>query len=662
MFKRFGGLFFVPVLLFLMALPAAAGGRDEERHLPEVVVTASAEPSEVHKLPATVQVISASQIERSGATTLDEVLDRYMPGNGLVQPGGFASVGMRGFRSYESASSSLGDRVLLLIDGHRTGTGNAAAIPLVNVERVEIVRGPSSVLYGGSAMGGVVNLITKRGKGKAKGSVGAGYGTSDTRFVDADVSGGIGEGDWGYSLGVRGEARSAYKDGNGNRYRNTGLHNGAAGGTLSFYPDEETSLSLVGSHKSIFDTGSPGGYYAYGLTPHDKVRNAYNYLALEYESKCDNGVSLQGSLYANRNRYDYAWSGFYGNGNTTYRADVLGGRGVVGLPLGGLGRFSLGIDYSHLRERTYGSSISQPNAVYDVLGVFAEHRLDAGEVAMSWGLRYDLYKERLRQTSGLDAVHADDKTFQHLSWSVGATWWMLDWLGLRAVAASAFVPPTAKTLAGDYWTGGVWGTHYVGNRDLDPEKSVSGEVGLELDYNTLRGSLSYFYTRYTDRIVTHALQNGSVTWRNEGEQRLAGFSIALNYSDSFDINRSNPLELSLYGNGEIYTERHSRNGKIPTALYVPSWSAVGGVGLGYGMFWLDVNGRFTGSQYQDNFTTYGITRMGSFATWNTRLTIKPIKDLSVYLDVTNLTNKQYAYTLDYPMPGRTVSVGFKYSY
>ena len=54
--------------------------------------------------------------------------------------------------------------------------------------------------------------------------------------------------------------------------------------------------------------------------------------------------------------------------------------------------------------------------------------------------------------------------------------------------------------------------------------------------------------------------------------------------------------------------------------------------------------------------------MGGFTTWNTRLTVRPTRELSVYLDVSNLTDKQYAYTLDYPMPGRTVTVGFTYAY
>ena len=249
--------------------------------LAEVVVTATAEPSKLRDLPSTVQVITAQQIERSGLTTLDQVMERYVPGTGTIQPGGYAAIGMRGFRSYQSASSSLGDHVLILIDGHRVGIGNVMAIPMSNVERIEIVRGPSSVLYGGSAMGGVVNLITKRGRGPASGVLGASYGTWDKRSAEASIAGGLDNDRWGYSIGVRGNASSAYKDGDGKRYTNSGYHNGSIGGTLTFRPDDVTDLSLVAAHQSMFDTGSPGGWYAYGLTPDDKIRNTFNYTALE---------------------------------------------------------------------------------------------------------------------------------------------------------------------------------------------------------------------------------------------------------------------------------------------------------------------------------------------------------------------------------------------
>jgi len=656
--------------LSVVLLPyAQAVGADvltgEAPALPEVVVTASMEPAEVQKLPVTVQVVSSEQLERLGAETLEQVLERYVPGNSVIQPGAYAAVGMRGFRSNRSAGTTLGDGVLILIDGHRAGTGNAAAIPMANVERVEIVRGPASVLYGGSAMGGVVNLITKRGKGEASGQIGMEYGRFDRRRAEAGVSGGIDGDRFGYSIAVQGAASSDYKDGNGRRYQNSEYKNGGVAGSVTFRPQEKTSLSVVAALNAIGDTGSPGGYYAFGLTPDDSMRDAFQYLALEYDDTLEGGVTLRGSLYGSRNRYDYMWDGLFGSGNSTYRADTLGGRMVAGIPLDWAGRLALGAEYSFMRENAYGTSVSQPNSEYNVLGLFAEHTFDIGDVNVRYGLRYDVYRERLKHTAGLASVHADSKTYSHVSWSAGATWWALDWLGLRVAGATAYVPPTATKLAGDFLTAGMWGQHYVGNPDLHAEKSITGEAGVELDFGRLRGSAAYFYTKYTDRITTKTLPSFDITYINTGDQRLAGFNLALNYTGEYEVGLPEKLGFSLYGNGEFFTERRDRSGNpagSKVAMYVPQYSAVAGLGLGYGKVWLDVNGRFTGPQYQDEFTTYTVTRMGSFAVWNARLTVRPLERLRVYLDVSNIGDKQYAYTYDYPLPGRAVSVGFAYTF
>ena len=67
--------------------------------------------------------------------------------------------------------------MLILVDGHRIGTGNAAKINVDRIERVEITKGPASALYGSAAMGGVINLITKKGQGDFKTTVGGDYGS-----------------------------------------------------------------------------------------------------------------------------------------------------------------------------------------------------------------------------------------------------------------------------------------------------------------------------------------------------------------------------------------------------------------------------------------------------------------------------------------------------
>ncbi len=123
--------------------------------LEEIVVTATLIPTPAKELPVPVQVISKKEIEESRANDLAEVLTEYLPEHFQTYPGALSSVSIRGFRS-DTTGTDIKGQVLVLIDGHRAGTGNVAEIPLENVERIEIVRGPGSVVYGSAAMGGVI--------------------------------------------------------------------------------------------------------------------------------------------------------------------------------------------------------------------------------------------------------------------------------------------------------------------------------------------------------------------------------------------------------------------------------------------------------------------------------------------------------------------------
>lgn len=136
----------------------------------EVVVTATRDREEVRQVPANVSVITAGQIEQSGATTVVEVLKklesiqfRDYSGNSSQ-----AVIDMRGF----GGDNPYG-KTLIMLDGRKMNRPDMSSInwlqiPLDNIERIEVVRGASSVLYGDAAIGGVINIITKKGKGKPK--------------------------------------------------------------------------------------------------------------------------------------------------------------------------------------------------------------------------------------------------------------------------------------------------------------------------------------------------------------------------------------------------------------------------------------------------------------------------------------------------------------
>lgn len=149
-----------------------------------LVVTASRTPEPLAILPGQVTVISAEEI--AAATSLTELLER-LPGlrfSGSLAGPGSETISMRGF-----GANSFG-RVLILVDGNKINNpdmkaANWNAIPLSNIERIEVLDGSASVQYGNSAVGGVVNIITRR-SGERQTligfSAGSPFGTSDRRF------------------------------------------------------------------------------------------------------------------------------------------------------------------------------------------------------------------------------------------------------------------------------------------------------------------------------------------------------------------------------------------------------------------------------------------------------------------------------------------------
>jgi vitamin B12 transporter len=154
------------VLLTMLPLDqtlAADGDVKAALTLDEIVVTASRVEEKAKEVTANITVIDEEEIKASSAHTLGEILAEKAVGHIQNYPGALTAVGIRGFRT-ETHGNDLMGHVLILINGRRAATGNAAKLMIRNnVERIEIIRGPASVQYGSAAMGGVVNIITKRG-------------------------------------------------------------------------------------------------------------------------------------------------------------------------------------------------------------------------------------------------------------------------------------------------------------------------------------------------------------------------------------------------------------------------------------------------------------------------------------------------------------------
>ena len=188
----------------LLAAAAVHSQTETARALSDVVVTATRVATPVRELVADVTVIDHDALARAGDVGLADVLAR-VPGVEIYRNGGIGNATSVLIRGGESRHT------VVLVDGVRldsqvtSGGANWSAIPLSQIDRIEIVRGPTSTIYGSDAVAGVVQVFTRKGEAGFAPSVTVGAGTYNTQTLDASLSGGNGQVD--YAIGLSG-ARS----------------------------------------------------------------------------------------------------------------------------------------------------------------------------------------------------------------------------------------------------------------------------------------------------------------------------------------------------------------------------------------------------------------------------------------------------------------------
>jgi vitamin B12 transporter len=193
------------VVLVAFCVPAHAQPATAKATLDPVVVTAARGPQSIAELVADMTVIEAEEIARSGADSLATLLARQ-PGLEIVQnggPGSTSGVFIRGANRQQTVVLLDG----LRIESSSAGAASLEAIPLEQIERIEILRGPASSLYGADAVGGVIQVFTRRGASPAA-NASAGYGTHATAAGSAGFSGSTGP--FRYALQVGGRRSDGY--------------------------------------------------------------------------------------------------------------------------------------------------------------------------------------------------------------------------------------------------------------------------------------------------------------------------------------------------------------------------------------------------------------------------------------------------------------------
>ena len=218
-----------------------------------IIVTATRTPKSGNDVLADYTYISREEIENSAQSSLPDLLQQQrgvqISTNGGA--GNIASVYLRGTSNAQS---------LVLIDGVKVDSvgGGAiwSAIPLALIDHIEIIYGPQSTFYGSDAMGGVIQIFTKKGGGPAQFTASAGYGTYNTSITNAAMYGSLGkENSINYSVGVSQENSAGFNTVANN---NTANQNGSNYRGFAAYPTTSTGYTRLAANGSLSNKWSRG--------------------------------------------------------------------------------------------------------------------------------------------------------------------------------------------------------------------------------------------------------------------------------------------------------------------------------------------------------------------------------------------------------------------
>lgn len=650
------------IIIIMTGLPLYAAEAEQTTALDEMVVTAGRAEEARRDMTVNVMVIDRREIEMSTAKDLGQLLADQSIGHIQGYPGALTSFGIRGFRGNALGNDLMG-YVLVLIDGRRAGTGNVAHLSLDNVEKIEIIRGPSSVQYGSAAIGGLVNVITKRGSGNPSVSVGGKLGSFGYEETSAGVTGEIGGFD--LALSAKRSMRDDYDTADGDKYFNTG--NGAnekVSINLGYTFLPENRVGLIYTTSDIDKAGSPSYLSQNDLD--DYSNREYETWDVVYDGQTGDGaLSWKARYFEGENTYDYmdpiaSNPDFWDDGLISEYETEQKGAQVQLTWKPGSHQITAGIDWVNYEVgETYPDGTSE----YDNPAAFAlgKFKLVDERLILSGGLRYDSYDV---DTVATTKTSADDT---NLAPSVGVAFLPIDSLKLRVNYAEGFKMPSARELAASYDS---WGVHYEGEANLDPEKSRSYEIGADYAVSGVSASLTWFHTDFQDKITetNDPDHPGGRTWENLGDATVSGIEgeASFDLGDVFDLG----WELRPYATF-VYLSEYEDEEADEDLKYTADLRASYGVSLSdYDGLSADLGFAYTGEEvYEDYESGYPapIRESGGYTTANLSIKKRLVSfdsagDMTLATEIRNLTNKRYAHVAGYPAPGRSYYAGLTYKY
>ena len=603
---NFKKLLFFTALVFSFNASFAQKTIPDSIKLAELVVTGSKTEISRKVVPLSVSQISTQDIENSGQINILPALNSYAPGIFVTErsllgfgvgTGGSGAISMRGISSAPNTS------VLVLIDGHPQYQGIFGhplpdAYVASDVEKVEIIRGPASILYGSNAMAGVINIITKKQKDEGfKSSWGASYGSYNTQKYYGTI---------GYKKDKWNVFVSANHDQTDGIRPNTdfNISNGYAKVGYELNPHFNLNADYSIAKYNANDNGT-----IYVPTPFN-IDITRGKAALSLDNKFENA---DGSLKVYHNFGEHTLSdGFH---STDRNSGVMFFETFRFFKNNNI---TVGTDFKQFGGiANRGAAVNQLKTVNEFAVYAYTQQLLFEKLTLSGGLRLEnnsVYGNELIPMVGLSYVQNANTSF-------------------KASVSKGFRSPTVMEMY-----------LYAPNAALLPERMLNYEISWlqSLLDNKLQTELTAFMVNGENLIqvvppVVTMRQNIG-TYNNKG----------IEFSAKYFVTKS----LTLHANYSFVDIEKA-------VLAAPRQQANLSANYRYKIWNFNLSAQHINELYTRIVPT-PVTQ--SYTLLNARISVKPIKMLDVFVMANNLLNQQYEINYGYPMPGTYFNAGFNIRY
>lgn len=595
------------LLVFATGLAAAPPTDPAESYLDEIVVTASRLRQPLTQSLRHTTVITAADIQASQAADLPTLL-RQQAGIEITQTGGIgtqSSLFLRGANS---------NQTLVLLDGQRidsatTGATAVDQIMLADIERIEIVRGNVSALYGSSAIGGVIQIFTRKGSGRPGGKLSAGLGSYGTYTLSGGYGGQFGA--------TRVHLGLAHRDSNGfsaarREFIPTPFVFAPADTDRDGYENATLTLNLAhdlaSGHTVSASVRASRGEVEYDGAYSNRSDHDLDALQLVSENRLGERWQSRLMLAASRDALDsFLDAALKGRVHTRNRqADWLN---TVQLNAGHTLTLGLGLlaqrvssDQTYIRTRR-----EVRHAALGYLGQMGRH-----------GVQLNLRADDYSDFGG------------HTTWLAGYGLELARGWRVLASASTAFRAPTFNDLYNPAWGG---------NPNLRPEKARSWEAGLQYAHGPWNARLVRFDTRTRDLIV-YQWPSGNVNLRRaqvEGWELSLTAPLGADTTVALSLTAQDPRDADT---GQGLLRRAKRLGSLSLRHAPGPWS-------------LAVEVKASGAREDVHATAFTRTRLPGYAVVNLSGAYRLSDALSLNARIDNLFDRDYSLVHGYNTPGRS---------